>query len=149
EMGRMRGFWWSPDGASIAYQETDHAGMERMHILDPMHPEHDAAAWPYPRPGQRNASVRLGVIAASGGATTWVQWDRERYPYLASVTWPSSAPLTALVQSREQEDTALLAIDPATGASRELLTEHDDAWINLDQSVPRWIAGGTQLLWST
>src|SRR5690606_1290606 len=34
EMGRMRGFWWSPDGASIAYQETDHAGMERMHILD-------------------------------------------------------------------------------------------------------------------
>ncbi len=149
EMGRMRGFWWSPDGASIAYQETDHAGMERMHILDPMHPEDDAAAWPYPRPGQQNASVRLGVIAASGGATTWVEWDRERYPYLASVSWSSSAPLTALVQSREQQDAALLAIDPATGAARELLTEHDDAWINLDQTVPRWIQRGTQLLWST
>ena len=58
EMGRMRGYWWSPDSAFLAYQETDHAGMERMHILDPMHPERDAQAWPYPRPGQANAKVR-------------------------------------------------------------------------------------------
>src|SRR5690606_33581855 len=147
EMGRMRGYWWSPDSAFLAYQETDHAGMERMHILDPMHPERDAQAWPYPRPGQANAKVRLGVIPASGGSTTWIDWDRERYPYLAAVTW--SGPLTALVQSRDQHDEALLAIDHASGRTRELFTEHDDAWINLDPSLPRWIDGGTQLLWST
>ena len=44
EMGRMRGYWWSPDGRSIAYQQTDTSGMERMHILDPMHPEREAQA---------------------------------------------------------------------------------------------------------
>lgn len=149
EMGRMRGYWWSPDGASLAYQETDHAGMERMHILDPMHPEQGPQAWPYPRPGHDNARVRLGVIGASGGATQWLTWDVERYPYLATVVWSGKAPLTVLVQSRDQHHAALLTADPASGETRVLLEEHDDAWLNLDQSVPRWLDDGAQFLWSS
>jgi dipeptidyl-peptidase-4 len=149
EMARMRGYWWSPDGTAIVYQETDHTGMERMHILDPMHPEREAEAWPYPRPGQRNARVRLGILAVTGGPTRWIEWDAERYPYLASVTWGSAGPLTILVQDREQEEEKLLAVDRATGTTRELLTERDEAWINLDPSVPRWVDGGARFLWST
>ena len=30
----------------------------------------------------------------------------------------------------------LLAVDPATGATRELLSEKDDAWLNLDAGLP-------------
>ncbi len=149
EMGRMRGYWWSPDASAIAYQETDHSAMERMHILDPMHPEREARAWPYPRPGQTNAAVRFGIVPVAGGATRWIEWDRERFPYLASVTWPHSGPLTVLVQSRDQQDEVLLAVDSTTGTTRELLREHDDAWINLDTSVPRWLANGQQFLWSS
>ncbi len=149
EMDRMRGFWWSPDGASIAYQRTDTSGMERMHILDPMHPESEPTASPYPRPGKPNAVVTLGVVPVTGGATRFIEWDRETHPYLASVRWAASAPLTVLVQSRDQHDELLLAADPATGATRELLREHDDAWLNLDQTVPRWLADGQHFLWST
>lgn len=149
EMDRMRGFWWSPDSASIVYQQTDTSGMERMHILDPMHPEREPEAWPYPRPGQRNASVRLGIVPATGGTTRWIEWDEEHFPYLASVCWSERAPLTVLVQDREQEEEVLLAVDVASGATRELLREHDDAWLNLDQTVPRWLADGQQFLWST
>ena len=149
EMGRMRGFWWAPDGQSLAYQQTDHASMERMHILDPAHPESEPRAWPYPRPGETNAAVRLGVIGVDGGETTWVQWDHERFEYLASVVWPSSGPLTILVQDREQEHESLRRVDPATGSTEEILAEEDAAWLNLDQTVPRWINGGTQLLWSS
>ncbi|MCB9594485.1 MAG: DPP IV N-terminal domain-containing protein [Sandaracinaceae bacterium] len=149
EMDRMRGFWWAPDGQSILYQQTDHAGMERMHILDPMHPESEPASWPYPRPGQANAAVRLGVIAIRGGSTRWVDWDHEAYPYLCTVVWSAEGPLTILVQDREQEHESLRTVDPATGATAELFVESDDAWLNLDQTVPRWVANGTQLLWST
>ena len=149
EMSRMQGYWWAPDGGALVYQETDHAGMERMHILDPMHPESEPASWPYPRPGQRNASVRLGVIPVGGGETRFVEWDRERYPYLATVRWSEGAPLTLLVQNREQQEEVLLAADASTGRTRELLRETDAAWLNLEQAVPRWLADGQRFLWSS
>ncbi|MCA9608255.1 MAG: DPP IV N-terminal domain-containing protein [Myxococcales bacterium] len=149
EMDRMRGFWWAPDGQSILYQQTDTTAMERMHILDPMHPESEPQSWPYPRPGEANAAVRLGVVPIRGGATTWVEWDHESYPYLCSVVWPTEGPLTVLVQDREQHRESLRTVDPATGATTELFVEEDAAWLNLDQTVPRWIRHGQQLLWST
>lgn len=150
EMGRMRGYWWSPDGTSIAYQHTDHSGMERMHILDPAHPENEPQSWPYPRPGQANAQVTLGILPIAGGSTRWIEWDRTAYPYLASVLWSADGPMSILVQDREQEREAMLRVDPSNGETSELFTETDAAWLNLDQTVPRWIAGEPpQLLWSS
>jgi len=66
EMGRREGYWWSPDGRTLAYEESDTSQVELFHIADPMHPERPADAWPYPRPGHANAVVRLGLVAADG-----------------------------------------------------------------------------------
>ena len=35
EMDRFSGYWWSPDSRRIAYQETDTAPVEVLHIMDP------------------------------------------------------------------------------------------------------------------
>lgn len=147
EMGRFHGTWWSPDGATIAYQETDTAGLETFFIADPMNPDKEPSSWPYPRPGKKNADVKLGVISAAGGETTWVQWDRQAYPYLADVTWEPNSPLAILVENREQTHELLLAVDPATGKTTTLLEEHDDAWLNLHESMPRWLPDGSGFLW--
>jgi len=150
EMGRMQGYWWSPDSRSIAYQETDTAGVETLRVLDPTHPEsapHDSA---YPRVGKANAKVRLGVLPAAGGETKWVSWNAERYPYLAKVVWEEeAAPLTILVQDRRQTEGILFAVDPATGGTSPLLTERDAAWLNIDTDVPQWLPDGRQFLWTT
>jgi len=149
EMERMEGSWFSPDGKLLAYQQTDTSEVETNFIADPMNPQAPAQPWPYPRPGKKNADVKLGVVPVAGGKTTWVSWDREKYPYLATVKWAKGAPLTIVVQNRTQTEEAVLAIDPATGASRVLLVERDDAWINLDQDMPRWLDDGSGFLWST
>jgi len=149
EMGRYRGWWWSPDGQHVLYQQTDTSGVERLHIVDPMHPEAEPSAAPYPRAGRDNAVVKLGVVPARGGETRWIAWDRGAFPYLATVRWPDDAPLTLLVQNRRQTEERILTVDTRTLATAVLHTERDDAWLNLDQDVPRWIAGGEQLLWTT
>ncbi len=151
EMDRHEGFWWSPDSQSIAYQETDNSGVESRFIADPLHPETTPAKNFYPRAGTQNAKVRLGIVARSGGDTRWVEWDREKYPYLTRVVWKeTAAPLCVLVQNRAQQEELLLAIDPATGSTRELLRENDVAWLNLDQKpMPVWLKDGRQFLWST
>jgi dipeptidyl-peptidase-4 len=149
EMNRYEGFWWSPDSRSLLVQITDTSGVEQMHILDPMHPEQAPHQAPYPRAGMPNAVVELALVPAAGGPMRRVRWDRERYPYLATVRWSAGAPITLLVQDRLQQEEALLAIDPQTLATKTLLVERDPAWLNLDQDVPRWIAGGRWFLWTS
>ncbi len=151
EMNRHQGFWWSPDSQSIAYQETDNSGVESRYIADPLHPETPPAKNFYPRAGTTNAKVRLGIVARSGGETRWIEWDREKYPYLGRVVWKeSAAPLCIVVQNRQQQEELVLTVDPKTGQTRELLRETDAGWLNLDHKpMPLWLRDGRQFLWTT
>jgi dipeptidyl-peptidase-4 len=148
EMGRHSGFWWSPDSAHIACQQTDISGVEELTVPDLVRPERPAQTFAYPRPGRRNAAVRLGIVPAAGGPREWVEWDRETYPYLAAVTWEEHAPLTLLLQNRRQTREVLVAVRPG-GAIEELLAEEDDAWIDLDGGMPMWLRDGSAFLWTT
>jgi dipeptidyl-peptidase 4 len=151
EMERQDGFWWSPDSKSLAYQETDTSMVEDRYIADPLNPQTPPQRTAYPRAGTANARVRLGVISRGGGRTRWIAWDADKYPYLARVEWgEAGAPLTILIEDRRQQDERLLAVDSTMGTSRELLSEHDPAWINLGEpGIPRWLEGGRQFLWTT
>jgi dipeptidyl-peptidase-4 len=149
EMSRFEGFWWSPDSRHLAFQETDERAVEKLAIADPFRPEQAPDRFPYPRAGTANAGVRLGVVAARGGRPTWIGWDRQAFPYLATVRWPRRGPLTLLVQNRAQTEERLYAADPATGKTRLLLEERDQAWLNLDQAFPHWLEDGSGFLWLT
>ncbi len=64
--------WWSPDSRSIAYLQFD-IGHEpvfpQVSLLSPsglLEPER------YPKAGDPNAEVRLGIVPAEGGETHWI-----------------------------------------------------------------------------
>lgn len=147
EMGRFTGYWWSPDSQEIAYQETDNKGVEIWYVADPTYPGNTPQPFYYPRPGMDNAQVKLGVIAVGGGKTRWVDWDRDKYPYLATVRWQKNSPLTLTVQTRNQRELAVLDADVKTGKTTTLATEKSDTWVNLRQEVPRWLPDGKSFLW--
>jgi dipeptidyl-peptidase-4 len=149
EMGRFTGYWWSPDSRAIVYQESDPAGVEVWYVCDPMRPEQPPQPIPYPRPGKVNVAVRLGIVPAAGGETVWIDWDARKYPYLARVHWSRSGPLTLVVQTREQEEIALLRVDPKTGRTTTLLTQHDPTWVDLPSDVPRWLPDAGGFLWTS
>lgn len=164
EMRRYSGFLWAPDSRRLVVEESDTREVETLHIIDPSHPERPPAAFPYPRAGRANARVRLGVLTVPAGDAaappwTWLPWDVERFPYLATMRWSEGAPLTLVTQSRDQRYLEVLAYDlPAAHdaptatkapAPRRLLAEHDDAWLNLDQDVPRWLKDGSGFLWTS
>lgn len=149
EMGRLAGYWWAPNSEQIVYEEADARGVETWSAADPARPGETPHRQYYPRPGKRNVTVRLGAVSAVGGKTTWIDWDRERYPYLATVRWDKGGPLTLVVQSRLQQEMVLLVADTTTGRTNPLLTEKDSAWLNLDQQVPMWLADGSGFLWTS
>lgn len=147
EMARVEGFWWAPDNRSLAYEQVDNRGVEKLVIPDVAHPEQAPTETYYPRAGHPNAKVKLGIIGVGGGATTWVDWDTQRFPYLTRVVWQPRAPLTLLVQARDQKGEQLLAAD-GHGRTRMLVEEHDDTWLSLDPTLPVWLPDGSGFLWS-
>lgn len=149
ELGRARGFWWSPDGKDLLYEEADTSKVEELKIADPARPEKDPERAAYPRAGKANAVVKLGITNAQGGATRWIKWDNVAFPYVASVRWEKGAPPTIYVLDRLQKHGLLLKIDPRDGRATTLLEEQDEAWLNVDQSVPRWLPDGSGFLWSS
>lgn len=148
EMSRYRGYWWSPDSSSIVYQETNNEGVETLYTSNPIDPSQAPHGAVYPRAGTDNAQVRLGIIGVRGGSTRWVEWDREVSPYLATVKWRSGTPLVLVVQDRAQQRSKVLTVNPRSGATTVVHEETDEAWVNLDQSVPYFL-DETRFLWST
>jgi dipeptidyl-peptidase 4 len=146
ELGRTRGYWWSPDSRGLLFQRTDVAAVDTIYVADARHPELAPVAFRYPRAGTANAVVDLGLVTldaeAPAPAPRWVSWDVARWPYLADVRWSSRGVLSLVVLDREQYELALLVVDPTTGATRTLLIERDDAWINLPTGAPLWLADG-------
>jgi dipeptidyl-peptidase-4 len=146
EMGRMRGFWWSPDGTALAVTRVDTTPIERWYLGDPADPATPPGELPYPAAGTANADVTLHVIDAvdavdQEGSVIDVEWDRERYPYLTEVHWSESG-LIAAVQSRDQRAVAVLDVDPVTGATTALAEDRDDVWVELVPGVPRLLPDG-------
>ena len=156
ELGRRRGYWWAPDGKAIVFQRTDTRPVDTIYVADARHPDRAPVPFKYPRAGTANAIVDLGVIDVDPAATTtaepaprWLRWDLARYVYVAAVDWPRRGPLTALVLDRDQTELALLAFVSATGEATPLLTERDDAWLNVNVGAPRWLDDGSGFLWMT
>ncbi|MBW3602653.1 MAG: prolyl oligopeptidase family serine peptidase, partial [Actinobacteria bacterium] len=145
EMGRTRGFWWSPDGSRLAVARVDTSPVARWTIADPVDPAKPAATVAYPAAGAANARVSLHVVPADGRthpAGVPVDWDDGEFPYLVDVTWEPRAPLTLVVQSRDQRRLRVLAADPSSGGTRLVREDTDPVWVDIVPGTPRWLADG-------
>ena len=135
EMARYRGFWWAPDGASIAFQEADETHIPAYRIVHQGKAQVGAGAEEdhrYPFAGAPNARVRLGVVPADGsGDVEWMDLGDDADVYLARVAWFPDGTLAVQMLNRAQTEVRLLRGDPATGEATLLLRETSDIWVNL------------------
>ena len=141
EMGRLRGYWWSPDSTRLLAARVDAREVPSWWIADPAQPAHPAVEHRYPVAGGANAEVGLAIVDADSGARTEVTWDASTFPYLAAVTWTAQGPPTLLVQTRDQRRWQVLAVDEATGATHVVREDEDPAWLELVDGVPAWLTG--------
>lgn len=143
EMHRFRGFWWSPDGQTIAACRVDDAPVSEWTIGDPADPNRPARTVRYPAAGTANPNVTLHLLGLDGTRRE-VDWDREFFPYLAHVDWSDDGLLMS-VQSRDQRGSMAMKVDLKTGEAIALTSDYDDAWIENVPGVPRLLPGGALL----
>ncbi|CAN5304868.1 S9 family peptidase [soil metagenome] len=148
EIGRTKGAWWSPDDRRLAVARVDESkvaivsraaiGAERTTVYDQR----------YPRAGAANAIVDLYVMNADGSGQIRVDLGTDADVYLARVNWaPDGKTLYVQRESRDQKTLDLLKVDPATGVSIVMFSEHSKTWINLHDNF-RALKDGS-ILWSS
>jgi dipeptidyl-peptidase-4 len=100
EMGRSRGYWWSPDGTRLLAARVDNGPVQRWWIADPAQPSQPPREIAYPAAGTANADVALHILGLDGSSVP-VSWDHIAFEYLTSAAWDARGPLIS-VQSRDQ-----------------------------------------------
>ena len=148
ELGVRDGFRWSPDSRRLAYWQFDTTGVGTFTLLnntDTVYPV--ATTFAYPKPGTANAAVRIGVVAADGGDTTWMQTPGDpRDDYLARVEWRDATTLAIQQLNRLQNQQDLLTANATTGAVSRAFRDRSETWVDVVDTV-RWVRGGKQFLW--
>jgi dipeptidyl-peptidase-4 len=147
--GNRRGYWWSPDSSRLAYLSTDESPVRIFPVVDHIPRAQVLEDTPYPLAGDPNPLVRLGVVAAAGGDTRWVETaGYEPADFLVvRVSWtPDSARVVYQAQNREQTYLDLNAADASTGKTARLFRETTKAWVEPADDNPRWLKDGS-FLW--
>lgn len=139
EMGRHRGYWWSPDGTALAVCRVDVAAVSTWWLHEPSAPQTPPQALRYPAAGTANADVELVVVGIDGSHRT-IAWDRETLPYLTSVSWSAGRPLTFAVQRRDQQNVQIMVDEP--GGARVVRSISSQPWATLVDGTPAWTPDG-------
>jgi len=124
--------WWSPDSRRIAYLQFDTSGLMVYPHADILNLRPFAEPQRYPQAGTANSVVRLGVVAASGGKTRWLDPPGSGEQLIARVTWMAdSAEIAVHLLSRVQDRLEVAVIPASGGRARSVVSERSNTWINL------------------
>lgn len=138
-------YQWSPDSKAIAYLQTDDSPVSVSTFVNYRPATQEVVRQRYPKAGQKNPKVWLGIVELESARTAWV--DCGDYEYLARFNWlPSSREIAVQTLDRKQQVLKLFFAERAKGKSRQILEERQPAWINLNDSL-YFLKDGKRFIW--
>jgi dipeptidyl-peptidase-4 len=136
---RYAAFWWSPDGNKLAFLRTDETEvpvftLNRVDEEDGIHGLIEAT--PYPKPGDPNPKVKMGIADISTSKITWVKTDYNVDQYIAWPFWaPDSKKLAIQVINRDQNNLQIILADPSTGDFTKIYEENRKTWVDFHEDI--------------
>lgn len=148
EFGIRDGFRWSPDGNHIAFWQFDNSRVGEFTMInntDSLYP--NVITFRHTKVGTTNSANRIGVIDSSGGVPLWFDPSKvnSRDHYIARMEWAGSEEIVFQWLNRLQNTNHVMLGDIETGEIRTVLTEEDEAWVNVQDIT--WIDSGRAFLW--
>ncbi|RMI25821.1 MAG: S9 family peptidase [Calditrichaeota bacterium] len=147
--GIFRGYFWSPKSDRIAYLRFDQSQVPVYPLVDwsPYHPT--VKNMRYPKAGDPNPIVTIGVVSLEDGQTVWLDTGRETDVYFPRVYWlPDGQTVAFMRLDRRQQHLEFLFADAATGNSRVVVEERDPHWVNVGDFV-YFFKKKKQFLWGS
>jgi dipeptidyl-peptidase-4 len=133
---RYRAFWWSPDGSHLAFFRFDDSHVPVFPLLGQAGQHGTLERTRYPKAGDPNPEVRIGIVSASGGAVVWSDFNGKADQYFGKPFWtPGGKSLWVQWMNRRQDTLRLFAVDPLTGGKRLVYEESQKSWVEWLETV--------------
>jgi dipeptidyl-peptidase-4 len=149
EMGRMTGYWWSPDESFIAFTKVDESPVDVISRSEIYADDIKTIEQKYPKAGTNNVLVELAIQNINNGACRWVDLGEDKDIYLARGKWmPNSETFTYQWQTRDQQTLELRAYNVPTEKQSVLLSETSNTWVNLHNDL-YFLSDSDQFIWAS
>ena len=148
ELSLRDAFRWSPDGTQLLFWQFDTREVKRFTLVNQTDATYPIlTSFPYPKAGETNSAVRLGVLPVTGGTPTWLKIPGDpRQHYLPAAEWTPDGKQILVQQFNRLQNTLVVRLaDPRSGDVKSLLTETDQAWVENKNNELRWF--GQDFLW--
>lgn len=132
---QYKSFWWSPNSKNIAYFRSDDTEVPLFTITNADGQHGKMESLRYPKVGDKNPEVKVGMVSPDGGTTTWADFNEKDDQYFGMPYWKPDEN-TLLVQwiNRLQNNLIIYEVNPTTGGKKEFYTETQKTWIDLDDN---------------
>ena len=148
--GNFGAYWWSPDSTSIAFLRIDESPVPEFTVVDHIPYDQKLEVTAYPKAGDPNPIVKLGVVNAAGGDIRWIdtfKYQPENF-LISRVTWtPDGEKVVYQAQNREQTFLDVNFADPRNGKSSNVIHETSKAWVAINEQ-PIWLKDGS-FIWAS
>jgi dipeptidyl-peptidase-4 len=130
------GYWWSGDSRAVAYLQSDESMVSVQHYVDITPWTPTVTEQRYPKVGEKNPVVRVGVVELGADKTVWAQIPAAAFEYVMRVNWlPDSKQFCVRTLNRLQTELSLYFVDRIHGAARLVTTDADSGWINITDDL--------------
>ncbi len=147
EFGFAKAWYWSPDGNKIAYYRFDESRVKEFFMTEwgSLYP--GLTRFKYPKTGEKNSIVKIGVYDLESEATTWMDIGEETDQYIPRINWTKSTDTLAIRRmNRLQNKQDLMLADANTGESETIKTETSDAWVDINDDLT-FLENGEQFIY--
>lgn len=128
---RYQAFWWAPDSRRIAFLRFDETAVPTYTLVRGTGTHGELEVTPYPKPGDPNPRVKLGIADVDSREVTWLHDNSKTDDYIAWPFWtPDGTTLLYQTLNRDQDHLVLHSADPLTAESRRIYEETQSAWVD-------------------
>jgi dipeptidyl-peptidase-4 len=148
ELGVRSNYFWSPDNKEIVFLHMDETKVPTYPITDwmPTHPTVDQEK--YPKVGDPNPVVKLGVVDTEKGKVRWISLTSDQDTYIPRFGWLREGMIWAEVLNRTEDKMYLYFVYATTGTSRIVLTDTTPgAWIDFEHDEVKFLKTSGRFLW--
>ena len=135
---RYRSFWWSPDSKKIAFFRTDDSPVAPFTITDGPGTHGYVETERYPKVGDKNPEVKVGIVNPAGGAVVFADFNANDDQYFGAPIWTNDgSSLWVQWMNRKQNNLKIYAVDPTNGSKKQVYDEVQKTWIQLEDGYER------------